>query len=129
MKFHLVHQQARSRAVAAVMAAPEGYEVQVKPPTRNLIQNAKLWAVLTDLATQVDWHGNRLAAEEWKDLLTAGLKRQKVVPGTDGGFVAIGARTSQMSKADMSELIECAIAFGAQRGVVWSDKEYQEVVG
>jgi hypothetical protein len=39
------------------------------------------------------------------------------VPGIEGGFVVIGARTSKMSIAEMNELIELAVMFGAQQNV------------
>lgn len=125
MIFQLVHSQARSRAVAAVAAAPEGYEVRISEPRRSSEQNAKMWAVLADLSAQVEWYGNKLTAKEWKCVITAGLKRQKVVPGVDGGLVAIGSSTSEMSKSEMVDVIEFAHAFGAERGVVWSDTEWR----
>ena len=76
-----------------------------------------MWANLEDIAQQVIWHGVKLDKQEWKDVLTAGLKKQKIVPGIEGGFVVIGARTSKMSIAEMNELIELATMFGAQQGV------------
>ena len=112
---------ARQNAAKAVMEAPEGYIVTIQEPTRNLIQNSRLWASLSEVSRQVDWHGNRLTPEEWKDVFSAALKRQKVVPGIDGGFVVIGARTSKMGKREFGELLELVYAFGAQHGVQFSD--------
>ena len=65
-------------------------QLAIGRPRRSLDQNAKLWPMLQDIARQVDWYGERLSKEEWKDVLTAGLKKQKVVPGVDGGFVVVG---------------------------------------
>jgi hypothetical protein len=76
-----------------------------------------MWANLEDIAQQVVWYGQKLDKQEWKDVLTAGLKKQKIVPGIEGGFVVIGARNSKMSVAEMTELIELAIMFGTQQGV------------
>ena len=84
---------------------------------RSLEQNRLMWANLEDIAQQVIWHGVKLDKQEWKDVLTAGLKKQKIVPGIEGGFVVIGARTSKMSMAEMTELIELSSMFGAQQGV------------
>lgn len=86
---------------------------------RNLEQNAKMWATLSEISEQVVWYGQKLTKEEWKDVFTAALKRLKVVPGIDGGFVVIGAHTSKMTIAEMSEMIEFAIAFGTQHNVKW----------
>ena len=84
---------------------------------RSLEQNRLMWANLEDIAQQVVWYGQKLHKEEWKDVLTAALKSQKVVPGLEGGFVVIGARTSKMTVAEMNELIELSTAFGTQQGV------------
>lgn len=113
--FVLSHAEARRRAVQAVQNAPEGYAVIVKPPTRNLEQNALLWALLADVSEQVVWHGRKLEPEAWKHIFTSSLKRQDVVPGLDGGFVVLGLSTSQMSKAEFSDLIELIHAFKAQQ--------------
>lgn len=117
MRFRLVSEQARRNCLSAIVAAPDDMEVIIQKPKRNLEQNARLWATLTDISKQVDWYGQRLSQEEWKDVLTAGLKRQKVVRGIDGGFVVIGARTSEMTVTEMSELLELATAFAVQQGV------------
>lgn len=119
--FVLCHIQARQRAQHAILQAPEGHVVTIKPPTRSLEQNAKLWPMLQDVSRQVEWYGQHLTDEEWKDVFSAALKKQKVVPGIDGGFVVCGRRTSTMSKADFSELVELIYAFGAQQGVKWSE--------
>jgi hypothetical protein len=54
--------------------------------------------------------------------MSASLKAQKVVPGVDGGFVVIGARTSKMGKKEMSDLCELIQAFGAGHDVKWSEQ-------
>lgn len=87
------------------------------PKPRSKDQNARMWAMLRDVARQVIWHGQKLADSEWKDVFTAALKRQKVVPGIDGGFVVLGSSTRAMAVAEMGELMELMEAFGAQQGV------------
>lgn len=119
--FFLVHDNARANAVEAVRTAPDGYCVEVKQRTRTLEQNAKMWAMLSDVARQVVWHGQVLTPENWKDVFTAALKRQQVVPGIDGGFVVLGTSTRRMTKGEMAELVEFMYAFGAERSVLWSD--------
>jgi len=84
---------------------------------RSINQNRMMWANLEDIAQQVTWYGVKLTKDEWKDVLTAALKKQKVVPGIEGGFVVIGARTSKMTVPEMTELIELSTAFGTQQGV------------
>ena len=116
----LTGEVAKKAACREILAAPEGYVVTLAEPTRTLDQNSLLWPLLTEVSKQVDWYGNKLTADEWKDVFSAALKKQKVVPGLDGGFVVCGQSTSRMSKREFSDLVELIYAFGAERGVVSS---------
>ena len=111
----------RRLALQAIQNAPDGMVVTIAEPTRNLEQNARLWASLSEVSKQVDWYGQHLTPDEWKDVFTAALHRQKVVPGIEGGFVVCAQRTSKMSKSELSNLLELVYAFGAEKGVVFSD--------
>jgi len=111
----------RDRACRWVRQAPIGSRVEFKSPRRTLPQSDKMWAMLTDIARQVDWYGQKLTADDWKDVFTASLRRAHVVPGLDGVFVPLGMHTSDMSKEEMSALIELIYAFGAERGVIFGD--------
>ena len=91
--------------------------LEIKPATRSLEQNSRLWAMLTEISSQVDWYGRKLTPDEWKHVFTASLKKQDVVPGLDGGFVVLGMSTSKMTKAEMSDLQTLMEAFGAEKGV------------
>ena len=118
----MAHSIARQRAIEAVKAAPQGYAVTVSPPSRSLDQNARLWASLNDISQQVVWHGRKLDSESWKHVFTSSLKKLDVVPNIEGtGFVALGLSTSRMTKTELSELLELIAAFGAERGVQWSE--------
>lgn len=94
---------------------------------RSLEQNAKMWAMLKDIAAQVDWYGQKLTREDWKDMFSAALKQFRVVPGVNGGFVSIGAHTSKMSVQEMSDLIELITAFGIEHRVRFSANPNQEI--
>jgi hypothetical protein len=122
-RYILAHQQARDNAARAVREAPEGHVVTIKPPTRNLDQNARMWAMLTEVSQQVNWYGKKLTPEDWKHVFTASLRKLDVVPNLDGtGFVALGMSTSSMSKREFSDLMELIEAFGAERGVKFSEQ-------
>ena len=96
--------------------------VDIKPMTRSVEQNAKLWATLAEVAEQVEWYGRKLEAESWKHIFSAALKKQDVVPNLDGtGFVVLGQSTSKMSVAEMRDMLELINAFCAERGVKLND--------
>ena len=119
--FILAHDQARQRAQQAIKDAQQGYVVTIKEPTRNLEQNALLWSLLAQVSKTVIWYGQKLSSDDWKNIFSASLKKTKVVPGIDGGFVVCGQSTSNMSKRDFSDLCEVIFAFGAQQGVEFSE--------
>lgn len=108
-------------------------EILVRRPKRSDEQNRKMWAMLNDVASQVNWYGQDLTPEDWKHVFTASLTKQRAVPGIDGGFVVLGVSTRDKSKEWISELIEVIYAFGAEKGVVWSDpsqtNEVSQVAG
>lgn len=106
-----------------VMMALPGGEVLVSlsRSRRSTEVNNKMWPMLRDISKQVVWNGQWLKPVEWKDIFTAALKGQKLVPGIDGGLVVIGGHTSRMSREDFSDLIESLYAFGTDHAVVWSE--------
>lgn len=113
-----------------VRGAGQKVEIKVGDAKRSSEQNDCMWAMLTDVAKQVEWpvdgRMQRLSPEDWKHVLSAGLKReQRVAQGINGGFVILGQRTSQMSKRELSDLIDLIGAFGAERGVRWSEPRSQ----
>lgn len=101
-----------------------GTTVEFRAPRRSNEANALMWSLLGQISKQVEWYGQKLSSEDWKDVLTASLRRTRVVPGIDAGtFVPLGMRTSQMTKEEISDLLELIYAFGAERGVKFRELE------
>lgn len=118
----LVNPQVRARAHKLIDEARDGTRVELKSARRSLDANAAMWARLAEISEQVEWYGQKLSSEDWKDVFTASLRRARVVPGIDvGTYVPLGMRTSDMTKAEMSDLLELMTAFAAERGVVFHD--------
>jgi hypothetical protein len=122
-----IRTQADREVVAAwARNAPDGSTFEVRGPRRSIDQNALMWSLLGQISKQVNWYGQHLSSEDWKDVLTASMRRTRVVPGIDAGtFVPLGMRTSQMSKQELSDLLELIMAFGAERNVKF--REFEEV--
>lgn len=103
---------------------PAGTTVEFRAPRRSNEANALMWSLLGQISKQVEWYGQKLSSEDWKDVLTASLRRTRVVPGIDAGtFVPLGMRTSQMTKEEISDLLELIYAFGAERDVKFRELE------
>jgi len=119
------------RVLAAKWAhgIPWGSRIEFKAPKRTLPQNDRLWAMLTEVAQQVPYHGLKLAADDWKLLFLDALKREvRMVPNLDGnGFVSLGRSSSDLSREEMSDLLELIAAYGAQHGVTFHDQPAEAV--
>jgi hypothetical protein len=119
MMFTLSHAEARRRASDAVIHAPDGYQVRITEPRRNLDQNAKFHAICEDLERAgAKWAESARTAEQWKVLLVSGhaiatKQGAEVVTGIEGELVNIRESTALMSKSRASSLIEYAQAFAA----------------
>jgi hypothetical protein len=98
-------------------------EVDIRPERRSTEQNSAQWPILNAFAKQLQWPVNGemvyMSAEDWKDVLTAAFKRERLrlAMGLDGGVVMLGLRTSKMDKAEFSEWLDFLNATAALRGV------------
>ena len=121
----LANDDIRAKAIAWVRKAPAGTRVEYKAPQRTLEQNARMWAMLTDVATQLEWHGLKLSPDDWKLLMLDALKTElRLVPNLEGnGFVNLGRSSSDLSKDEMGQLMDLIEAFGANHGVVFHWRE------
>lgn len=121
--FRLVHDTARRMAAAACLNAPAGWVARISEPTRSGSQNDRMWALLTEVANQVEWYGRKLTPEDWKIIFSSSLKKLDVVPNIEGsGFVALGLSTSKMSKRELSDLMMLIEAFAVEHDVVLHDE-------
>lgn len=118
----LANDEIRAKAVRWAQGVPAGTRIEFKAPKRTLPQNAKMWAMLTELSEQVKYHGIKLDPEDWKLLFLDALKREvRMVPNLDGnGFTNLGRSSSDLSKEEMADLIEIINEWGARNGVTFS---------
>jgi hypothetical protein len=115
----------RARAHAWIERAPMNTRLEFKAPKRSLPQNDAMWAALTDVARAVPWHGLKLTPDDWKLIFLDALKREaRMAPNLDGtGFVNLGRSSSDLSREEMSDLLELIRAFGASHGVQFAGDE------
>lgn len=115
----LQSQRDRDKAISWISQASFGTRVEFKATKRTLPQNDLMWSLLTDVAQQVPWHGVKLTPDDWKLVMLDGLKREiRMVPNLNGdGFVNLGRSSSDLTKDEMTQLIELIIAWGTQKGV------------
>lgn len=124
----LITPDIRARAIDWCQRLPEGTRVEFKKPRRTLDQNSRLWAMLTDVAMQKLHAGRRYTPDQWKVLFMHGCGREvQFIPSLDNStFIPWGQSSSDLSKEEMSELIEFMFSWGAENGIVWSDPSLPE---
>lgn len=120
----LANDHIRQKAAHWLSKAPAMTRIEFKGPKRSLPQNDYMWALLTDIANQLVWHGQKLSADDWKLVLLDGLKRElRIVPNIDNnGFVNLARSSSDLSVPEMADFLELIMAFGARHGVRFHDK-------
>lgn len=112
----------RETAHRIVDVAPAGSVMEVSAPRRTTDQNAKLWAMLSDIS-RAKPQGRVMTTEQWKCVFMDALGVKATwVPSLDGnGVVNTGYRSSRLSKQMMSDLIELMNAFAAEHGIELSE--------
>jgi hypothetical protein len=115
----------RQRALSWIVKAPVNTRVTFQGPQRSVAQNSRYWALLTDIATQILYHGMRLNPEDWRLIFLDALNREmRIVPSIDGvSFVNLGASSSKLSKAEMTDMMTIIEEWGARNGVVFHDQQ------
>lgn len=83
--------------------------------------------MLGDISKQVLWDGEKHDVEWWKFVVLGAAYGQHFVRNPFGeGFVCANRRRSRsLEMPTMAELITQLDAFGAEKGVEWSDPEFQ----
>jgi hypothetical protein len=132
--FIMSHDLARANAVRAVQIAPEGYAVVISEPSKKRIQEEKYHAMISDIAAQVEHIGRKWHTDDMKRLLVDEFAEEmriagtplhhdsRVTPSLDGKrIVQLGIQTREFYVKEAAQFIEYLYAFGAERGVRWSE--------
>jgi hypothetical protein len=118
----LTNELNRARAAKWCQTAPDGAIVNIREATRSNLQNAKLWAMLSDVS-RAKPEGRELTPDVWKALFMHALDQaQRFEMALDGkGMVPVGFRSSRLTKDQMGDLIEVIYEYGARHGISWSE--------
>lgn len=137
--FFLVHEEARRRAAQFCMEAIAGWMVVFSEPTKKRIQEEKYHAMMNDISDQSTYAGRRWDREDMKRILidefadamrAAGSPLHhdgRLIPSEDGRrVIQLGVQSSRFYVREASAFIEFLMAWGVDRGVIWSEKAREE---
>lgn len=105
--------------IKPLLIAGRRVQITAREATRSSEQNARLHAMISDIAKTREWAGKRRDIETWKRLLTAAWLRARgeqieLLPALDGHGVDVVFRpTSSLTVAECSELIDWIEAWEA----------------
>lgn len=121
-QYRLISPTVRQNAIRAVQEAPDGYVCEVRPETRSMTANARMWAMLADIS-RAEPLGRKHTPDDWKAIMmnACGWEVQ-FIEGLDGRPFPQGFRSSKMTVRQMADLISYMTAFGAEHGVRWSEQ-------
>ena len=112
----------RDLAKRIIDAAPPDAVVRVSEASRNLDQNARMWAMLSDVS-RAKPEGRMWPPETWKAAFMHSLGHQvQFAEGLDGsGPFPVGFRTSRLTVRQMADLITVISEYGDRHRVRWSE--------
>lgn len=113
---------ARSNARRLCDIAPPGTVATFRPARRTTAQNDLMWTLLS-IISRAKPQDRTMAPDKWKGVFLDAIgKKPEWVPSLDGeSVVCTGYRSSRLTKAEMSEVIEQIYAYGAEHGVDFSE--------
>lgn len=115
-----------------MLVAGHKLSVDIRRATRSEAANRLLHATIAEIAEQLEWAGKKRTPEVWKRLLVAAWLRARgehveILPALDGhGVDIVFERTSQLSRAECSELQEFVFSWGSENGVKFPAPEYAQ---
>jgi len=113
----------RAFAKGLIDRAPHGAVLTIREATRSTEQSSKMWAMISDIS-RAKPDGRMHTPEVWKCLfMHACGHATQFEMGLNGQPFPTGYKSSRLTKAEMSDLIEFLYQFGAEKGVVWSEPE------
>ena len=130
-QFFLRSEQIKANCQNVIAQLPTDNEkplvVKIQPITRSLEQNAKLHALIADIASQCEFQGKKRDIETWKMILVSAHKiatggQAEMAIGLEGEVINLRESTAQMSVGRMASLIEYITAYGVKNGVHFNDR-------
>lgn len=124
--FPLRTEQDRARAMQILQRVDlsAGITWSMREEVRSDAQNRRMWAMLRDVAKQVEWYGQKLSDEDWKHIFSASVQKQRAVPGLDGGFVVLGISTRKQSKKWFNDMFLVIEGFAAEHQVKFQTADH-----
>lgn len=113
----------RMQAHRLIEKAPHAAVLNIQEAKRTTDQNSLMWALLSEIS-RAKPEGRMLTPDVWKSLFLHSLDHaQRFEMALDGkGMVPVGFRSSRLTKAQFSDLIEIIHEYAARHNIPLSDE-------
>jgi len=128
----------RANAARYCMEAPDGDVVVFSEPTKRRIQEEKYHAQIGDIAKQTTYAGKQWDADDMKRILIDEFAEEmrlagsplhhdgRLIPSENGRrVIQLGIQSRDFYVKEAAQFIEFLYAWGADRGVVWSEPQQE----
>lgn len=118
----------RALAKQIIDRAPVNAVLTIREASRNLDQNARMWAMLSDVS-RAKPEGRHWTPETWKAAFMHSLGHQvQFCEGLDNsGPFPLGFRSSRLTVRQMADLITVISEYGDRHEVVWTDPAIRDL--
>jgi hypothetical protein len=118
----LIGPSQRAYAHTLIDEVPDGYVCKIGEETRRDAQNRKLWPMIADIKRQVPTMAAFAPDDIKLRFLNALGVEMRWLPELDGaGVFPVGLKSSALTVAQFSLLVELLYKYGAEHGVRWSE--------
>lgn len=99
----------------------DGVIVEFRKPKRSIPQNARMWAMLGDIANAKP-DGHERDPEDWKAVFMRALGHEvRFIHGLDGELFPAGFRTSKLNVPQMTAIMDLIQDYANEKGVVLNE--------
>jgi len=112
----------RHLAKRLIDVAPQGAVVNIQEARRSSDQNARFWAMLSDVSRSKP-QGRTMTPERWKAVFLQSFGHQvQFENDLEGRPFPIGHSSSALTVSEMRDLMTFIEAWASENGVIWDEK-------
>lgn len=116
-------------ATGELLAGVDTVRIEIREKNRSDEQNAKLHAMLGEIAKRKTFNNEKLSIEQWKMIFVSGHAvatkgKAEMAIGLEGEVINLRESTARMSSKRLSSLIEYISAWAASEGFKFVGDNY-----
>lgn len=119
----IVASNTRETIIRWLQECSDGVIVKFAKPKRTIPQNARMWAMLGDIADARP-DGHERCTEDWKAVFMKALGHEvRFIHGLDGEPFPVGFRTSNLNVAQMTALMDLIQDYANEKSIVLTEPD------